>query len=139
MERTLCIVKPDAISHNHGGQILAILEEAGLRPVALKRVRLSRQEAEGFYYVHRERPFFGSLIEFMSSGSVMMMVLEGENAVARLRDLMGPTDPANAGEGMLRKRFGTDIERNAVHGSDSLASAASEVAYFFSDLDLARA
>ncbi len=137
-ERTLSIVKPDAMSHNHGGQIVASLEEAGLRPVALKRVRLSRREAEGFYHVHQERPFFGSLTEFMSSGSVMVMVLEGENAIARLRDLMGPTDPAKAGEGTLRKRFGTDIERNAVHGSDSPASAASEITYFFSGLELAR-
>lgn len=138
IERTLSIVKPDAMSHSHGGQILVCLEEAGLRPVALKRALLSRREAEVFYHVHRERSFFGSLTEFMSSGSVMVMVLEGENAIARLRDLMGPTDPAKAGEGTLRKRFGTNIERNAVHGSDSPASAASEIAYFFSGLDLAR-
>jgi nucleoside-diphosphate kinase len=138
IERTLCIVKPDAMADNSGGQLLACLEEAGLRPIALKRVRLTRKEAEGFYHVHREQPFFASLTEFMSSGPVLVMVLEGENAITCLRDLMGPTNPAKAGEGTLRKRFGTNIERNAVHGSDSPTSAATEIIYFFSALDLSR-
>jgi nucleoside-diphosphate kinase len=137
-ERTLSIIKPDAVATGHSGQILARLEKEGLRLVALKLVHLMRQEAEGFYHVHRQRPFFGSLTEFMSSGPVVPMVLEGESAIQRLRDLMGATDPARAAEGTVRKQFGTNIERNAIHGSDSASSAAFEISYFFSGMDLAR-
>ncbi|MEE9218053.1 MAG: nucleoside-diphosphate kinase [Acidobacteriota bacterium] len=137
-ERTLSIVKPDAIERGQGGQILSCLEEAGLHLVAMKRLHLSRREAESFYHVHRDEPFFSSLTRFMSSGPVIVLVLEGENAITRLRDLMGATDPAKAADETLRRKFGTSIERNAIHGSDSPASAASEIAYFFSGLDLAR-
>jgi nucleoside-diphosphate kinase len=137
-ERTLSIVKPDAVERGAGGQIVARIESSGLRLVALKRIRLTPREAEGFYYVHRERPFFQSLTDFMSSGPVWPMVLEGDRAILSLRDLMGATDPAKAAEGTIRKQFGTNIERNAIHGSDSPASAAFEISYFFSGLELIR-
>jgi nucleoside-diphosphate kinase len=137
VERTLSIIKPDAVEQGNTGRILAHLETAGLRIVALRMVRLSRGGAEGFYHVHRERPFFRSLTEFMSSGPAVPMVLEGESAIQRLRDLMGATDPAKAAGGTIRKLFGSGIERNAIHGSDSAASAALEIAYFFTGLDLA--
>jgi len=136
VERTLSIVKPDAVEQGKSGQILSHLEAAGLHIVALRMVRLSRGDAEGFYHVHRERPFFRSLTEFMSSGPALPMVLEGESAIQRLRDLMGATDPAKAAGGTIRKLFGNGIERNAIHGSDSPASAAFEIAYFFAGLDL---
>jgi nucleoside-diphosphate kinase len=138
IERTLGIIKPDAVASGRSGQILARLEKEGLRLVALKLVHLTRQEAEGFYHVHRQRPFFASLTEFMSSGPAVPMVLEGESAIQRLRDLMGATDPAKAAEGTVRKQFGTNIERNAIHGSDSASSAAFEISYFFRGMDLAR-
>jgi nucleoside-diphosphate kinase len=137
-ERTLSIVKPDAVGRGHSGQILARIENEGLRLVALKLVHLTRQQAEGFYHVHRQRPFFGSLTEFMSSGPVVPMVLEGDNAIQRLRDLMGATDPGQAAEGTIRKQFGSNIERNAIHGSDSPSSASFEISYFFSGMELAR-
>jgi nucleoside-diphosphate kinase len=136
VERTLSIVKPDAVARGKTGEIVARIEASGLRLVALRLVRLSRAEAEGFYHVHRARPFFSSLTGFMSSGPSVPMVLEADNAIQRLRDLMGPTDPAQAAEGTIRRLFGTNIERNAIHGSDSAESAAFEVGYFFRGLEL---
>lgn len=136
VERTLSIVKPDAVARGKTGEIVARIEASGLRLVALRLVRLSRSGAEGFYHVHRARPFFASLTGFMSSGPAVPMVLEGENAIQRLRDLMGVTDPAKAAEGTIRRQFGTNIERNAIHGSDSPESAAFEVGYFFSGVEL---
>lgn len=137
-ERTLGIIKPDAVEAGKCGEILARLEAAGLRPVAIRMVRLSRREAEGFYHVHRARPFFASLTEFMSSGRAVPMVLEADSAIQRLRDLMGATDPAKAAAGTIRRLCGTSIERNAIHGSDSAESAAFEITYFFSGLEQAR-
>jgi len=131
VEQTLSIIKPDAVSKNLIGQILARFEAAGLRIVAARMMLLSRAEAEGFYAVHRERPFFGPLVEFMISGPVLVQVLEGENAIARNRDLMGATDPRQAGKGTIRADFAASIDANAVHGSDGLETARSEIAYFF--------
>jgi nucleoside-diphosphate kinase len=136
LERTLSIIKPDATRRNLTGKINARLEEAGLRIVAQKRVRLTRQQAEGFYAVHRERPFFSSLCTFMTSGPVVVQVLEGENAVARNREVMGATNPANAAPGTIRKDFAESIEANSVHGSDSPENASVEIAYFFSQCEL---
>ena len=136
-ERTFAIVKPNAVERGLVGQIVQAIEDAGLNIVALRRMRLSREQAEGFYHVHRERPFFGSLTGFMTSGPVVAMVLEGESAIRRWRDLMGATDPEEAAEGTLRKRFGENIERNATHGSDAPETAAFEIGYFFSGLELA--
>ncbi|HSR71753.1 MAG TPA: nucleoside-diphosphate kinase [Kiloniellales bacterium] len=136
IERSLSIIKPDATRRDITGQINACLEEAGLRIVAQKRLRLTRAQAEGFYAVHRERPFFDSLCAFMTSGPVVVQVLEGENAVARNREVMGATDPAKAAEGTIRKRFGESIEANSVHGSDSPENAAQEIAYFFSTIEI---
>jgi nucleoside-diphosphate kinase len=135
-ERTLSIIKPDATRRNLTGKINARLEEAGLRVVAQKRLWLTRGQAEGFYAVHRERPFFKSLCEFMTSGPVVVQVLEGENAVARNREVMGATNPANAAPGTIRKDFAESIEANSVHGSDSAENAKIEIAYFFSGLEL---
>jgi nucleoside-diphosphate kinase len=132
LERTFSIIKPDATRRNLTGKITAALEEAGLRVVASKRIRMSREQAEGFYGVHRERPFFNDLVTFMISGPVVVQVLEGENAVARNREIMGATNPANAEEGTIRKSFAESIEANSVHGSDSLDNAKIEIAYFFS-------
>lgn len=137
--RTLTIVKPDAVAAGNTGAILAAVEEAGFRLAAMRLVRLDRREAEGFYAVHRERPFFGSLCEFMSSGPAVAAVLEREDAVASLRQLMGATNPAEAAEGTIRARFATSIERNAIHGSDSPENAAIEIAYFFPGVELAGA
>ena len=137
--RTLTIVKPDAVAAGNTGAILAAVEEAGFRLAALRLVRLDRREAEGFYAVHRERPFFGSLCEFMSSGPAVAAVLEREDAVASLRQLMGATNPADAAEGTIRARFASSIERNAIHGSDSPENAAVEIAYFFPGVELAGA
>ncbi len=137
VERTLSIIKPDATRANVTGRIVARLEEAGLRVVAQRRLRITRAAAEGFYAEHRARPFFGSLCEFMTSGPVVVQVLEGEDAITRNRTVMGATDPAAAAAGTLRKEFGSSIEQNAVHGSDSPAAAAREIAYFFSALDIA--
>lgn len=131
IERTLSIIKPDATRKNLVGKIVARFEEEGLRIAGLRKVWLSRQEAEGFYAVHRERPFFGELVDFMTSGPCVVMVLEGEGAVARNREIMGATNPAEAAEGTLRKLYADSIGENAVHGSDSAENAAIEVAYFF--------
>lgn len=131
VEQTLSIIKPDAVKKNLIGQILARFEAAGLRIVAARMMLLSRTEAEGFYAVHRERPFFGPLVEFMISGPVLVQVLEGENAIARNRELMGATDPRQAGKGTIRADFAASIDANAVHGSDGPETARSEIAYFF--------
>lgn len=136
MERTLIIVKPDAVGQSYTGDILASFEKEGLRILGLKKIQLSKQAAQGFYHVHRERPFFDSLTDFMSSGPIVPVVLEGENAIKRVRELMGATNPAEAADGTLRKRFATDVEKNAVHGSDSPESASTEIPYFFSACDL---
>lgn len=136
-ERTLSIVKPDAVERRATGHIIQHLTDGGLRPVAMKMMHLSAAQARGFYYVHRERPFFGALCEFMSSGPVVVMVLEGENAIARNRELMGATDSKKAAPGTIRSKHGTDIERNAVHGSDAPETARWEIGYFFSGAELA--
>ena len=131
LERTLSIIKPDAVRKNVIGQILARFEKAGLRIVAARMKHLSRDEAEGFYAVHRQRPFFRDLVEFMISGPVLIQVLEGENAIARNRELMGATDPKKADKGTIRADFADSIDANAVHGSDSVENARAEVTYFF--------
>lgn len=136
VERTLSIIKPDATRRNLTGKINARFEENGLRIVAQKRLRLTKEMAEGFYAVHRERPFFADLVKFMTSGPVVVQVLEGENAVARNREIMGATNPANAAPGTIRKDFAESIEANSVHGSDSLENAAKEIAYFFSEVEI---
>lgn len=133
IERTFSIVKPDAVANNHIGEIYSHFEKSGLKVVAAKMLRMTRQQAEGFYVVHKERPFFEGLINFMISGPVMVQVLEGENAIARNRALMGATDPAEAEPGTIRADFASDNRENAVHGSDGLDSARGEIAYFFSD------
>ncbi len=135
-ERTLSIIKPDATRRNLTGKINARFEERGLRIVAQKRLRLSRLEAEAFYAVHRERPFFNDLVTFMTSGPVVVQVLEGENAVALNREIMGATNPANAAPGTIRKDFAESIEANSVHGSDSSENAAVEIAFFFSSIEI---
>jgi len=137
VERTLAIIKPDAVAARHTPQILARLEKAGFRIVALRMRALSRAQAEAFYHVHRERPFFAGLCAFMSSGPCIAMVLERENAIAHLRESMGATDPAKAAPGTIRKDFATSIERNAIHGSDAPETAAFEVGYFFAGVELA--
>jgi nucleoside-diphosphate kinase len=131
VEQTLSIIKPDAVKKNVIGQILARFETAGLRIVAARMMHLSRAEAEGFYAVHRERPFFGALVDFMISGPVLVQVLEGENAIARNRELMGATDPKKAAKGTIRADFADSIDANAVHGSDAPETARKEIAYFF--------
>jgi len=133
IERTLSIIKPDATRRNLTGAINSRFEEGGLRIVAQRRIRLSRADAEGFYAVHKERPFFDSLCDFMTSGPVVVQVLEGENAVARNREIMGATNPADAAPGTIRKDFAESIEANSAHGSDSLENAATEIAFFFSE------
>ena len=133
VERTLSIIKPDATRRNITGKINAMLEAAGLRMVAQKRIRLSREQAERFYEVHKERPFYNDLCSFMTSGPVVVQVLEGENAVERNREVMGATNPAEAGPGTIRAEFAESIEANSVHGSDSPENAAVEVAFFFPD------
>lgn len=136
-ERTLSIVKPDAVKKNVIGEILRRFEAAGLKIVATKMVSLTKAEAEGFYAVHKERPFFESLTDFMSSGPILVSVLEGEGAIQAHRKIMGTTNPAEADEGTIRKDFATNIEQNAVHGSDAPETARWEISYFFSGLDLA--
>jgi nucleoside-diphosphate kinase len=131
LERTFSIIKPDATRRNLTGAINDRIERAGLRVVAQRRLRLTREQAEGFYAVHRERPFFRTLVEFMTSGPVVVQVLEGENAVAKYRDVMGATDPAKAAGGTIRKDFAESIEANSVHGSDSPENARTEIAFFF--------
>ena len=134
--RTFSIIKPDATRRNLTGAVTQKLEEAGLRVVGSKRVRLSREQAEEFYGVHKERPFFGELVEFITSGPVVVQVLEGEGAVLKNRDIMGATNPANAAPGTIRKEFAESIEANSVHGSDSPENAAIEIAYFFAGTDI---
>ena len=136
VERTLSIIKPDATRRNLTGKIVAKFEDAGLRVVASRRMRLSRADAEAFYAVHKERPFFGELVEFMISGPVVVQVLEGEGAIAKNREVMGATNPANAAAGTIRKDFAESIEANSVHGSDAPETAAQEIAFFFSGLDI---
>lgn len=136
VERTLTIIKPDAVAKNVSGQIIARFEQAGLKVLAAKLVHLTPAQAGGFYIVHKERPFYGSLCAFMTQGPCMPMVLEGEGAIARLRDLMGATDPAKAAPGTIRKDFASSIEANAVHGSDSPQSAAFEIPYFFAATEI---
>ena len=133
MERTLSIIKPDAVKKNLIGKIVARFEEEGLRIAAMRKVHLSKREAEGFYAVHKERPFFGELVEFMTSGPVVVQVLEGVDAVKRNRDVMGATNPADAAEGTIRKTFAESIEANSVHGSDSDENAKIEIDFFFDE------
>jgi nucleoside-diphosphate kinase len=135
-QRTFSIIKPDAVAEKHAGEILAVLEEAGFQIRALRMTRLSQAQAEGFYAVHRERPFFPSLVRFMTEGPVIVMALEREDAIAKLREVMGATNPANAAEGTIRKRFAKSIERNCIHGSDAPETAEVELRYFFSTLDM---
>ena len=136
IERTLSIIKPDAVAKNIIGKIYSRFESNGLKIVAAKKKHLTREEAEGFYAVHKERPFFADLVKFMTSGPVMIQVLEGENAVAKNRELMGATNPKEAAPGTIRADFASSIDANAVHGSDSLANAAIEVAYFFGEQEI---
>jgi nucleoside-diphosphate kinase len=131
-ERTFSILKPDATARNLTGAINAVIEQAGLRIVAQKRIRMTREQAETFYAVHSARPFFGELVEFMTSGPVVVQVLEGDNAIARYREVMGATNPANAAEGTIRKLFAQSVGENSVHGSDAPETAAVEIAQFFS-------
>ena len=137
MERTFSIIKPDAVARGLQGEILAMIQAAGLKIVAMKQIRLTRAQAEGFYAVHRERPFFASLVEYMTSGPVVCSILEGENAIQRYRELMGATNPANAAEGTIRKKYALNIEANSVHGSDAPETAAFETGSFFSALEIA--
>jgi nucleoside-diphosphate kinase len=136
MERTFAIIKPDAVSSGKAGAILAAIEKAGFRIRGMKMTRLSPAQAEGFYAVHKERPFFKSLVTFMTEGPVVVLVLEAENAIAKWRELMGATNPANAAEGTIRKQFAESIERNATHGSDAPETAATEIPFFFSASEL---
>ncbi|MBI5493741.1 MAG: nucleoside-diphosphate kinase [Deltaproteobacteria bacterium] len=138
IERTLSIIKPDGLKKNLVGAIIAHFEKAGLHPVAMRMMHLSRADAEGFYAVHKERPFFGSLVEFMTSGPCVVMALEGENAIAKNREIMGATDPKKAADGTLRKLYATDVEKNTVHGSDSPENAKIEIAYFFRTTELVK-
>ncbi|WP_032112136.1 nucleoside-diphosphate kinase [Candidatus Paracaedibacter symbiosus] len=137
VEQTLSIIKPDATRRNLTGKINAKIEDAGLKIIAQKRLQLTKQQAEAFYAVHKERAFFGELVDFMISGPVVVQALEGENAVARYREVMGATNPANADEGTIRREFAESIEANSVHGSDSLDNAAIEIAFFFSKIEIA--
>jgi nucleoside-diphosphate kinase len=135
-QRTFSIIKPDAIRKGHAGAILAEIDKAGFKVLAIKKIFLSKPQAEGFYHVHAQRPFFDSLTTFMSSGSIIALVLEKQNAIADLRKLMGATNPANAEEGTIRKKFAGSIEENAIHGSDAEDTAAFEIGYFFAGLEL---
>ena len=137
IERTFSIVKPDAVAKHGIGKVLARIEEGGLKVVAGRYLQLSQEQAEGFYAVHKERPFYGELVAFMTSGPVFVSCLEGENAVARYREVLGATNPADADAGTVRALFGTDIEKNAAHGSDATETAATEIGFFFSDGDFA--
>ena len=137
IERTFGIVKPDAVEKNAVGGVIDLIEKAGLKLVALRMVRLGEAQARAFYAVHKERPFFGDLVKFMTSGPVVVMAIEGESAITRYREVMGPTDSKKAPEGTIRARYGTNIERNAVHGSDAPETAKVELAFFFNGLELA--
>jgi nucleoside-diphosphate kinase len=136
IERTLSIIKPDGVEKGVIGKIIARFEEKGLKPIAVRLAQLSKAEAEGFYAVHKARPFFNDLVQFMTSGPVVLMVLEGEGAVANNREIMGATNPAQAAPGTIRKDFATNIEKNTVHGSDSLENAKIEVSYFFPEVQI---
>ena len=136
IERTFSIIKPDATARNLTGAVNAVIEKAGLRIVAQKRIRMTKEQAETFYAVHKARPFFGELVEFMTSGPVVVQVLEGEGAVAKNREVMGATDPAKAAAGTIRKDFAESIEANSVHGSDSRENAAAEIAFFFAGVEI---
>ena len=136
MEKTFTILKPDTVKAGNMGAVISQLEKEGFRIRAMKMVHLTEAQAQGFYYVHKERPFFGSLVKFMSEGPIVPMVLEADNAIEKLRKVMGATDSKKAEAGTIRKQFGTDIERNAIHGSDGPETAASEIAYFFSQLEI---
>lgn len=136
MQRTLAIVKPDGVQKNIIGEVISRFEKNGLRIAALKKIKLSKEEAKGFYIVHKDRPFYDSLTDFMSEGPIVVMVIEGENAISRVREIMGATNPAQAEPRTIRKDFASDIERNIVHGSDKPESAAFEIPYFFSQLEI---
>lgn len=136
IQQTFAILKPDAVASGHTGQILSLIEHAGFRIRGMKMIRLSKQQAEGFYEVHKERPFFGGLVTFMTEGPVVVMVLEREDAIKRWREVMGATNPEKAEEGTVRKKFAKNIERNAVHGSDAPETAAIEIPFFFSVSEL---
>lgn len=136
IERTFSIVKPDAVERNLQGAVLKMIQDAGLKIVAMKMIHMTRAQAEGFYAVHKERPFFNSLVDYMISGPCVVSVLEGENAIAKYREVMGATNPAEAAEGTIRKTFALDIEKNSCHGSDAPETAAQEIPYFFSQLEI---
>jgi nucleoside-diphosphate kinase len=136
IERTFSIIKPDATRRNITGKVLSYIEAAGLRVIAQKRIHMTKSQAEGFYAVHKDRPFFNDLVAFMISGPVVVQALEGENAIAKYREVMGATNPANAAEGTIRKDFAESIEANSVHGSDAPETAKEEIAYFFSDKEI---
>ena len=136
MEKTLSIIKPDGVKKNVIGEVLSRFEKSALKIAALKKIALSKEEAKAFYLVHKERPFYDSLTTFMSEGPVVVLVLEGDNAISRVREIMGATNPANAAPGTIRKDFADSVERNVVHGSDSPESAAVEIPFFFSNLEI---
>lgn len=136
VERTFSIIKPDAVAARQAGEILAMIEKAGFQVLAMRMTRLTEAQARGFYAVHKERPFFNGLVQFMTEGPIIVMALEREDAVKGLRDVMGATNPANAAEGTIRKKFASNIERNCIHGSDAPETAAQELAFFFSTSDL---
>ena len=136
LQRTFAIIKPDAVAKRATGDIVSTIEAKGFRVIGMKMLEITKQQAEGFYAVHREKGFYASLTEFMSSGRVVVMVLEGDDVIPRLRELMGATNPANANPGTIRKQFATSIERNVIHGSDAAETAAFEIGYFFSGLEL---
>jgi nucleoside-diphosphate kinase len=136
IERTLAIIKPDAVARNLAGQILSIIEQNGFRILGMRMLRLDQRAAEGFYAVHRGKPFFPGLVKFMTEGPVIVLALEREGAIQKWREIMGATNPANAAEGTIRKRFGTAIDRNCVHGSDAPETARTEIAYFFREVEL---
>jgi len=136
MQKTFSILKPDTVSAGKAGAVLAEIEKAGFRIRALKMLHLTEAQAQGFYHVHKERPFFGSLVKFMTEGPIVAMVLESENAIEKLRKVMGSTDPGKADNGTIRKQFGTNIERNSIHGSDGPDTAAFEISYFFNQLEV---
>ena len=136
LQRTLSIIKPDAVKKNVIGKIVSILEENNIKIIAMKMVTMNKKQAEGFYYVHKDKPFFGSLIEFMTSGPVVLMILEGENVIEKYRKLMGATNPENTDKGTIRRLYATDIEKNAVHGSDAVETAEFETRYFFNAFEM---
>jgi nucleoside-diphosphate kinase len=136
IERTFSIIKPDAVAGGHAGEILTAIEQAGFKILALRMTRLTEGQAQGFYAVHREKPFFAGLVKFMTEGPIVVMALEREEAIKKLREVMGATNPANAAEGTIRKRFAANIERNCIHGSDAPETAETELRYFFSSIDL---